>query len=264
MERETPERRSLRDRMRTIKQLGKFAAQEAFRQLNQLGGERRHYPDDWWRQRQKTAEQLMEERRANKSAHTLIVVAAMHPLQNGRPNEEFQARLLAGAHRAQELTTSGFTVEMWVPGSRHSDGDAADDITLSEAGLTFLKETADLDDGIVLHGDDLNEYYKGEAGVYNSGDEAYIAAEYFKDTPALGNLEVILGPAQQERWELHAVANGVMPILFPITPTSGMTYHDKLSYAETTMVAYTRRIDPTWQAPNSFMAKVSRTLRRPA
>lgn len=262
MERERPE---TIDRKRAILKLGVYAMQGALTHLEALISGERQVTGKWWRQQQSYAEQLAHERRENPEANrVLLVIAAQHPLINGRePNEEFKARLLAGAERAKELAAHGIFVEIYIPGSRHMDNGLVDDIALADAGGNFLAAEGDLPDSVVVHGSNLNAYYKGEDGVYNSGDEAFVAMSYFKDTPAFGTAEVFVGPQQKERWELHAIGNGVAPTFHAVTPPSGETFHAKPSSAESKMVAYTRYFDPTWQHPKSFMARTTRLLRKP-
>jgi len=262
MERERPERIN---RRWALLKLGGYAIQSAFGELDRLLTGERQVSPQWWQRQRTAAETLMAERHQDPQANRmLLVVAAQHPLVDGRtPNEEFQARLLAGAARAKELAAQGMVVEIYIPGSRHMDGGIIDDISLAQAGGDFLAAEGGLPDGVTVRGDELNEYYKGKDGVYNSGDEAFVATSYFKDSPAFGGIEVFVGPMQEERWELHAVGNGVAPTFHAITPPSGETFHGKPSSAESKMIAYTRRLDPTWQGAKSFMARTTRLLRKP-
>jgi hypothetical protein len=121
----------------------------------------------------------------------LIEVSAQHPLVGGtRPDEEFGVRLERGKELRDELMGRGFRVELYVPGSRHKHDGVPDLVSLSSAGTSYL-----IDSGIpseVIHGDDLNERYKGAAGVYGSADECFVAASYFKDGE-FGLLASVLG-----------------------------------------------------------------------
>lgn len=184
----------------------------------------------------------------------LLVPAALHPLRDGVfPGNQFGLHLALAKQRADELIDQGVGVEIYVPGSRHRVGDVADDISLSQAGAEFLGELGVHEDAVV-RGEELSDYYKGEAGVYNSGDEAFVAAAYFKDNEAFGGMEVICSPDQAERWQLMAVANGVLP---------QQTVAGGVNSATDLMTSYTYRIDPTWQHARSPMGALSRRLRVP-
>ena len=103
---------------------------------------------------------------------------------------------------------NGIKVEIYVPGSTHVFKGHADKISLSKAGINFLSQL-----GIpleALHGDDLNIKYKGMDGVYNSADECFVAASYFKDNN-FGRLYSVLSPVQLFRKTFHYMEYGVLP-----------------------------------------------------
>lgn len=116
---------------------------------------------------------------------------------------------------------------------------------------------------IIVHGDEINNMYKPGVGVYSSGDEAFVTAQIFKDNELFTDILVLCGPEQAARWELHAIANGIAPRIEPIMPPSGQSFHAAIGRTEQAMIAYTRHVDPDWQAGHSFMANTSRLLRKP-
>jgi hypothetical protein len=161
----------------------------------------------FWHRSQDMALAFMATRRHLPSA--LIEVSAQHPLQDGRvPGEEFRARLDKGLELYHELSAT-IAVQIYVPGSRHRHKGVDDAVSLSLAGCSYLRERGLPEE--VLHGDDLNERYKGQDGVYGSADEAFVASSYFRDA-GLGQLLSVMSPAQVMRKSLHYVAFGVYPL----------------------------------------------------
>jgi hypothetical protein len=136
----------------------------------------------------------------------LIEVAAQHPLLDGRyPNEEFSARLDAAIALYRDLTASNEQVKIYVPGSIHEHKGIADDLSLSKAGSNYLvKQGVPIQD---IFGDDKNLQYKGDAGVYNSSDECYVAVQIFKDLD-YRELHCFCSPAQLHRKALSYIAFG--------------------------------------------------------
>jgi len=190
---------------------------------------------------------------------TLIVVAAQDQLVDGLyPNDEFVARLEHGLAGAHELVRAGGIVEIYVPGSRHRHDGIDDEVSLATAGLQWL-QSQELPPGVVLHGDDANIKYKSEDGVYNSGDEALVAASLFKDDADFGTIELYCGPNQNRRWSLQAIANGVVVNVNTVMPPTDE--HNALF--EEIADRYTYYCDPTWQGRTSFLAAVSRRMRQP-
>src|SRR4051812_14774190 len=89
----------------------------------------------------------------------LIEVASQHPLAHGRePDDEFQARLRLGVALFRQRVAAGDQVEIYVPGSRHREGSAVDEISLSRAGTEYLVGLGVPDASI--RGEDLNERYR--------------------------------------------------------------------------------------------------------
>ncbi len=228
-----------------------------------LNKERIIFTDAWWEQARTKATLLMQQRRAKTNGRILLVATAQHPLKDGlKPGEEFAARLEALAARARELSATGRDTIVYVPGSRHVHKGVADQIALADAGITFLQGSRALPATTELHGSDLNKQYKGDRGVYNSGDEAFVASRFFCDEQAMRDMEVFCSPGQAERWVLHAIANGVAPTLHTVMPTSGESYHGN-STGQQKLLTYTRRYDPTWQDPHSMLGNITRHERRP-
>jgi len=188
----------------------------------------------------------------------LIEVAAQHPLVNGtKPGSEFTARLDRGIELFRALQKEYQLVEMYVPGSRHAHLGTADDLSLSNAGTAYLREA-----GIppeVLHGDDLNTTYKGNAGVYNSADECFVTASYFKDAD-FGRLISVVSPVQLFRKMLHYAAFGVLPLSY--TAPTDSTYHDYVEEAFDN-IPYVLLTDHDLQSAESSAAAEARAERMP-
>ena len=215
---------------------------------------------EWWEQAEKSARRQMAER--NLAAGVFIVITAQHPLTNGRtPGPEFTRRLTAGKDEANTWSDRGRPVTIYVPGSRHMHEGLADHVSLSHAGSEALHHM-DLDPAVTVLGEEINQEYKGEDGVYNGGDEAYCAAAYFKNHDELGVMRVVCSPGQQARWELQAIANGVAPEFLPITDQPG-DFHTGRGKTNDPTLIYTRRFDPTWQGAASFVGRMTRAQRKP-
>lgn len=131
----------------------------------------------------------------------LIEVAAQHPLVYGMySNEEFEKRL----ESALELYNDSTNVKLYVPGSLH----VSDNITLSEAGVTWLNEHGvPMED---LIGDKANIIYTGEDGVYNSIDECYVTSRLFFDNK-FKEIHYVCSPARLMRKALAYIQFGVIP-----------------------------------------------------
>ena len=147
----------------------------------------------------------------------LIEVAAQHPLTDGMyPNDEFARRLDKCVEIYRQLPN--MDIEIYVPGSIHLDEHGIADVcSLSGAGVEYL-----VDKGIpreILHGDDWNDQqYDGRYwhGVYNSGDECYIAAQNYNRFD-FTYLVSICSPNQCMRKSLLYIANGVIANICTVT-----------------------------------------------
>lgn len=166
-----------------------------------------------WMKKYQNAKRNMELSKVRKSV--LVEISAQHPLVDGlRPNEEFQCRLLAGVELYNKLTTQGKQVKLYVPGSLHMDGGKADKISLSEAGTRFL-----IKQGIPakkIYGEDANELFKGEEGVYNSSDECYVASRLFQEHK-FGQLYCVCSSAQMMRKALSYIQFGCLPYFHTVS-----------------------------------------------
>jgi hypothetical protein len=224
-----------------------------------------HLPSRWltdiearrfWERQYQLAHEFMASRRGDRSI--LIEIAAQHPLVDGvRPNEEFASRLDLGRRLYWEFSTEGRSVELYVPGSRHRDGDIVDSISLSAAGKAYLIDLDVPDEAI--HGDDLNLKYKGRDGVYGSADECFVAASYFKDR-SFGSLASVVSPAQLFRKTLHYLAFGVIPLNYTAPTTTG--YHNYITEIFEN-IPHVLFANHDLQAPDSSSAQHLRDQRRP-
>ena len=138
---------------------------------------------------------------ADISDGLLIEVAAQHPLVEGMyPNAEFSARLDAAADRYRLECMNGYTVKIYVPGSRHMCNGIPDNISLSQAGSRYLESV-----GIPscdIYGDEANQRFKGDSGVFNSSDECYVATCLFNEL-GFGRIASYCSPAQLMRKALR-------------------------------------------------------------
>ena len=209
-----------------------------------------------WEEKLRRSKLLMQERGGiNK---ILIEVAAQHPLVDGRyPNEEFKNRLLLGKKLYHLNKKSEAVIEIYVPGSRHKHQGIADKISLSQAGRDFL-----IENGVpaeIIHGDDLNTRYKGELGVYDSADECFVAASYFRNE-GFGQLLSVVSPVQLTRKALHYIWFGVMPLLY--SAPAEKSYHNWVGEVFE-LIPYVLGVDPSLQGPASSLANQYRQERIP-
>jgi hypothetical protein len=210
----------------------------------------------YWQSQFALASEFMRQRHGRRSI--LIEVAAQHPLVDGRrPNTEFKARLDRGKELYDQFVESVDLIELYVPGSRHVFRGDADELSLSEAGTTYLVE-AGIPNALV-HGEDLNVAYKADLGVYSSADECFVTASYFKDRE-FGRLVSVVSPAQLVRKTLHYAANGVLPMSYT-APTEVM-FHDHVDEIFS-KVPYVLFADHDLQGPESIGANSLRRERRP-
>jgi len=211
---------------------------------------------DYWEKKYATAKLFMKSRYSIPSL--LIEIAAQHPLVDGKkPNEEFSQRLLLGKMLYEREKKRDIKVEIYVPGSLHIFKGRADKISLSEAGIKFLSQL-----GIpleVLHGDDLNVKYKGIDGVYNSADECFVAASYFKENN-FGRLYSVLSPVQLFRKTLHYMEFGVLPQNY--TAPVSETFHNYIGEIFEA-IPYVLFIDPGMQGQDSIRSQETREERKP-
>lgn len=188
----------------------------------------------------------------------LIEVAAQHPLVDGLyPNEEFQKRLDRGIELYKAETLKGNSVEFYVPGSLHMLGGVSDKCSLSDAGRNYL-----ISKGIpaeLIRGEDINAHYKGEEGVYNSGDECYVASSYYKDAN-FEKLYSVCSPCQMYRKILFYLSFGVYPHTdTEPTEESWHNYIGDIFFA----IPCVATVDHTWQEQSSKYYIDTRLTRNP-
>jgi hypothetical protein len=208
-----------------------------------------------WAKKRTEALALMESTRSLPKV--LVEISSQHNLVNGVPGPEYTLRLEYGLALFHRLSAQGLHVEVVTLGSIHKP----DAVSLSEAGTRWLRER-----GVpaeVLHGDDLIDRYKGPGvpwpGVYNSADEAFVAASYFRDEE-FGQIHCIAGSAQVHRKALHYLWIGVLPQMHGVPFQDA--YHDFVREAQD-FLPFVLSIDPDNQAPDSRAAKRSRDERMP-
>ena len=189
----------------------------------------------------------------------LIEVAAQHPLKNRTvPNKEFESRLNKAIELYNQYTAAGRDVTIYVPGSRHKFNDIADEVSLSTAGVNYL-----LSKGIPaerLMGDDANQRYKGEHGVYNSADECFVASKIFK-SGQFGKLVCICSPNQVMRKSMLYIEFGCIPLCFGVT-TEKM-YHQNIVNEIFNSLNHVLYVDHSWQDENSAWFQYFRDSRKP-
>jgi hypothetical protein len=213
-----------------------------------------------WEQKLKAARDAVAARQGIRK--DLIEVAAQHPLVDGvAPGEEFEARLRLGLELFGRFKAEGSEVEIYVPGSRLMDNGVADKISLSEAGTRFLVANGVPADAV--HGDDLNDRYKGPAaihpGVYCSADECFVAASYWREG-RFGRLASVVSAGQMLRKMLHFVEFGVYPLMY--TAPTFEAAHDPIVEAMT-MIPDALFEDASLQGPDSKLAVKFRRERMP-
>ena len=154
-------------------------------------------------------------RASSDKSGILIEVAAQHPLKEGTsPNEEFTARLDFAFDLYNKLLDRGVEpVKIYVPGSIHMYNGICDEVSLSAAGCSYLvKRGISRED---LFGDDANLNYKGQAGVYNSSDECYVACCIFDDLD-FREMHCVCSPAQLLRKALSYIQFAHMPLMHSV------------------------------------------------
>jgi hypothetical protein len=211
-------------------------------------------PETWARKREE-AMTLIESRR--EIPRVLLEISSQHNLVNGKPNEEYVLRLERGIELYHVFLGQGLSVEILTLGSVHKP----DTVSLTEAGERYLRER-----GVpskILRGEELIERYKGKnapwPGIYNSADEAFVAASYFKDE-GFGQLHSIAGSAQAHRKALHYLWFGVLPQMHGIP--SPNAHHDFLKEAAD-YFPFVLGVDPGHQESDSPAAGRSRRERQP-
>jgi len=175
--------------------------------------------DTYWKE---TAESI---RNTGDNTKVIIEVAATHPLINGQPSKEFADRLKTAIQLYQTEIAKQNEVIIYIPGSKHSiskNGILVEDAkSLSSAGKEFLLQNGIPDQNIVA--DDANQKYKGDDGVYNSGDECYVATQLAKDMNC-GRIISIVSPVQIYRKFLFYQEFGYNPEMYAV-PTEKLAHN---------------------------------------
>lgn len=216
---------------------------------------------EYWEEKWRIAKASQRHRSGNR---ILIEVAAQHPLKDGLyPDIEFSARLDFAFQLYNNLHEKNIEVEIYVPGSLHLDFERIpDDCSLSSAGIDYLKNKGIPEN--CLHGDDLNNRYDRKrkwSGVFNSGDECYIASQYFNEKHSqFSNLISVCSPNQLMRKTLFYINQGIIPMIYTV-PVNKM-FHNFI-YELYNAVPDVLSNDNSYQEADSAQAKRSREERMP-
>lgn len=166
--------------------------------------------DYYWRDRFQSAIH-------KQTNNVLIEVAAIHPLVDGQPGIEFKEHLEQAIELYNIEKNKQNNPIIYIPGSLHYVIDQetkkpqVDNCPLSEAGKTFLIERGIPEESI--RANIINLDIKGEDGVYNSGDECYVATQIAKNENC-GRIISIVSPVQLYRKSLFYQEFGYNPELY--------------------------------------------------
>lgn len=167
--------------------------------------------------------------------NNLIVVHAQHPLINRvTPGLAFRERLDAAAELAENTDS-----DIYVAGSRHRSGMINDNLSLSQAGKTYLVKAGMPEDRI--HGEDWSARFR-PAGVYCAADEVLVATAGYRAEAYEGAVHAVAHNKLRGRLALHYMAYDLEPIFHIVGENDG--YHE--SMAEAFLRAYTR-FNSDWQ-----------------
>ena len=211
---------------------------------------------EFWQKKQDKASIAAIKRKAI-NRNILIEVAAQHPLDGDKPDIEFQKRLDFGINLYNQLSSENKQAYIYVPGSVHCYDGVQDPVSLSCAGKNYLLEKGIPEDHIF--GEDMNDKYKGNLGVYNSADECYVASEIYKNG-RFSDLYCVCSPNQMLRKQLFYLAFEVIPQFYTV-PCESLAHNLIFELFETVPdVIYN---DHTWQDENSINANRTRKDRMP-
>lgn len=211
---------------------------------------------EFWQKKQDKASIAAIKRKA-KNRNILIEVAAQHPLDRDKPDIEFQKRLDFGITLYNRLSSENKQVYIYVPGSVHCYDGVQDPVSLSCAGKSYLLEKGIPE--LNIFGEDMNEKYKGDLGVYNSADECFVASEIYKNG-RFSDLYCVCSPNQMLRKQLFYLAFEVIPQFYTI-PCESLA-HDAI-YELFEAIPDVVFKDHTWQSEDSFNANRTRLDRMP-
>lgn len=221
--------------------------------------EKPHAEKFWQEKREQAVEAVRRARGDGGRNGVLIEVAAQHPLtSDGVPGEEFARRLDMGYELYQKQKAEGKRCKLYVPGSLHMYHGIKDPLSLSEAGRHYLLEKGVPSEDI--YGEPQNKKYRGEAGVYNSADECFVASKLWEEEK-FSDLFCVCSPVQSMRKTAHYLAFGVFPMVF--TCPGEELFHDYV-YEIFTALPYVLYQDPYLDPEESELAKKQRRERMPA
>ena len=220
-----------------------------------------------WSEKQNEAKDNMIAAESTNSKCLLIECAAQHPLNSdGTPGDEFKTRLNRAIQIYKEYCEAGWRVNIYVPGSLHQIKNkqgayVVDPLPLCESGKNYLINNG-VDARDIL-GQEANDRYKGNAGVYCSADECYVSSKLFLD----GNYQrfmVICSPAQAMRKTLYYLLFSTMPIVYTEVPQTHhiATFHNYVYEAIKSIPAIIESMDDM-QGENCYEAIKMRKDRNP-
>lgn len=121
---------------------------------------------------------------------TLLEVSAQHPLIDGLyPGEEFVRRLQMAknivCHTSLFVEDDDRSIYIYVPGSRRKCDGAEDKVSLSEAGVAWLKDNLPVwAQDKIIGGDEKNTYLTDGEDTFNGEDECYATTVLFNQLMA--------------------------------------------------------------------------------
>lgn len=211
----------------------------------------------YWEKKYKKAEINMKDRLTSQNKNILIEVAAQHPLnEDGTPKSEFKERLYNSVLIYHKMKQKGYGVKIYVPGSKHMYNGKKDLMSLSNSGVAYL-----LNNGINkedLYGEEMNNKYKGDNGVYNSADECYVASKIFLEND-FNQIICICSSNQLLRKKFFYIEFGVIPLFRTIDVQNSAHSFIYEIFESVPNVIYN---DHSWQEENSVFAKKSRDERK--
>lgn len=195
------------------------------------------------------------------SKKVLIEIAAQHPLKDGKePGVEFESRLLRAIELYKKEIEKGNEVVFYIPGSRHyitnKVGEKIQDlIPLAESGKRYLIAQGISEE--IIRAEDSNIKYKGKEGVYNSGDECYVASKIYEDEDC-DKLISVVSPVQVFRKGMFYNQFGIQPQIYSVPVEN--TFHNYIGEMFWSLYV-TTFIDHDWQGDNSFLSVLTRIER---
>ena len=166
--------------------------------------------DTYWKNR-------LDSGRHENTSNVLIEVAAIHPLVEGKPGREFQEHLDQAIKLYTIEKEKGNNPIIYIPGSLHciidreTNTPKVDSQPLSEAGKEYL-----ISKGIpeeIIRANVANINIKHEDGVYNSGDECYVATQIAREENC-GRILSVVSPVQLYRKALFYQEFGFNPEMY--------------------------------------------------